>query len=172
MFVYLALGTNQGERVAHLRRALIALHDVVAVRAASPVYETAPLYVTDQPRFLNMVIGGETPLTPVELLQALKGIEAEMGRDLSGKAQRYGPRPIDIDILLALEGPAPLRPVILETPTLTIPHPRLAERAFVLYPLRDVAPSLIHPLLNVPVTTLAERVAGQDIVRWGALENL
>ncbi len=155
--IYLALGTNLGKRTANLRRAIQALPPVITVLAESPVYETPPWGVTNQPDFLNMVLKGETRLAPLELLQVLKQIESELGRV---PTIRYGPRLIDIDILFYDD-------CILDTPELTIPHPRLHERAFVLVPLNDLAPALVHPVLGKPVSALLAEVDTKGIVHYG-----
>ncbi len=146
--VFLALGTNLGDRLANLNAALAALPPVVTVLQRSAVYETPPWGVTDQPAFLNMAVKGGTSLAPVALLKALKQLERDLGRVPS---VRYGPRLIDIDILFYND-------LILETPDLTIPHPRLPERAFVLVPLADVAAELIHPVLHESIRALLARV--------------
>ncbi len=146
--IYLALGTNLGERTSNLRRAIESLPPAVTVLAESPVYATPPWGVTAQPDFLNMVLKGGTHLAPLELLERLKQLESEMGRVPS---IRYGPRLIDIDILFYNE-------LILDTPELTIPHPRLHERAFVLVPLNDIAPGLLHPTLGKTVRELLAAV--------------
>ncbi|MDM8528988.1 2-amino-4-hydroxy-6-hydroxymethyldihydropteridine diphosphokinase [Anaerolineales bacterium HSG24] len=142
--IYLALGTNIGNRLANLRQAVEALPPSVIVNTTSSVYETAPLYVTDQPNFLNMVLAGQTALSPDDLLVYLKTLETTIGRQ---KTIRYGPRKIDLDILFYDQ-------LILETPTLQIPHPRLVERAFVLTPLLEIAPDLPHPQLKQTVQEL------------------
>lgn len=168
MFVYLGLGSNQGDRVAHLHEAIARLALNVQRIRESAMYESAPMYVTDQPPFLNMAVCGETPLSPLDLLKFLKRIEAEMGRNLGQNAQRYGPRPIDIDIVLATTTANPQQPgdyVVMDTPELIIPHANLAERAFVLLPLRDLAPQMMHPILHQSITELAEAVATQEIHR-------
>jgi 2-amino-4-hydroxy-6-hydroxymethyldihydropteridine diphosphokinase len=153
--IHLALGTNLGNRTSNLRRALAAFPPAVTVLVESSVYETPPWGMTDQPPFLNMVIKGETRLAPTDLLQYLKQIESELGRVPS---VRYGPRLIDVDILF-------YNSLILDTPELTIPHPRLHERAFVLVPLADLSPTLVHPVLGIPVSTLLARVDTKGIVR-------
>lgn len=112
---------------------------------ASAVYRTEPVDVPDQPWFHNQVVEVETCLDPQALLWLAKGIEEDSGRSLSGGK---GPRPIDIDILLAGD-------FVIETPVLTIPHPRLARRNFVLVPLLEIAPDLVHPLLKKTVRALA-----------------
>ncbi len=155
--IYLALGTNLGKRTLNLRRAISALPPAVTVLAESLVYETLPWGVTDQPPFLNMALKGETHLAPLELLERLRQLEGELGRV---PTVRYGPRLIDIDILLYDD-------YILNTPELTLPHPRLHERAFVLVPLNDLAPALVHPVLGKSVRTLLAEVDTKGIVRHG-----
>jgi len=146
--VYLALGSNLGDRRANLAEALKQLQSYVILDVLSTVYETEPAYVTDQPNFYNMVLRGTTTLSPQALLHRLKSIEQDLGRQ---QTVRYGPRPIDIDILLYGE-------MQLTTPDLVIPHPRMTERAFVLIPLAQIAPDLIIPGQWETVKQLAERL--------------
>ncbi len=153
---YLALGTNLGDRSANLWRATTALRPEVKILAQSPIYETPAWGYEDQPAFLNMVVEGETELPPDALLAYVKGIEAELGRTPSF---RWGPRLIDIDILLYDD-------LVLTSPDLTIPHPRLHERAFVLVPLAALAPRLIHPVLGRSIADLLAAVDRSGIVRW------
>lgn len=153
--IYLALGTNQGERLANLRRALRLLAPYVTLTRVSPVYETAPWGVTAQPDFLNMAVEGITDLAPMTLLDALKNIERAMGRV---ETVRYGPRVIDLDILLYDD-------LVLQTERLEIPHPRMTERAFVLIPLRDIAPDVMHPRFYRTIRELAAALPAHDDVR-------
>ena len=161
--VYLALGSNLGERAANLRAAVARMAEQVVVERVSSVYETAPAYLLDQPRFLNAALRGRTALAPIDLLAFLKQIERELGR-VGGV--RFGPRAIDLDILvyddLALDGEA-----------LTIPHPRMAERPFVLVPLAEIAPDLRPPGWPRPVGELAREVRGSGdvLVRKGDLDD-
>jgi 2-amino-4-hydroxy-6-hydroxymethyldihydropteridine diphosphokinase len=153
--VYLALGTNLDDRISNLRRALALLPPAVTLSARSPVYETAPWGLSSQPDYLNMVVKGETGLAPLVLLKFLKQLELEMGRLPSA---RYGPRLIDMDILFYDD-------LLLNTPELTLPHPRLQERAFVLVPLNDISPDLPHPMLGKTVRELLAELdaAGVDL---------
>jgi 2-amino-4-hydroxy-6-hydroxymethyldihydropteridine diphosphokinase len=155
--VYLALGTNLGDRPGNLRAAVAALPPAVLVLESSPVYETPPWEVTDQPPFLNMVIKGETYLGPQQLLKHLKRLETRLGRRPS---IRYGPRKIDIDLLFYDD-------ILLNTPELTLPHPSLHERAFVLVPLADLAPELVHPVLGKTVRQLLAEVDTTGVKRYG-----
>ncbi len=150
--IYLALGTNLGDRSANLRAALNALPPEVKVITESKVHETPPWGYVDQPAFLNMVIQGETSLTPEALLKYLKQLEQQLGRVQSF---RWGPRLIDIDLLFYDD-------LILETDSLSVPHPRLHQRAFVLDPLVEIAPDLIHPVLKESIRTLQARLEQQN----------
>jgi len=150
--VYLGLGSNLGDRVENIEKALRMLSERVRLTARSSLYETEPVGVRDQPWFLNVVCTGETDLDPQALLDFVKGIERAMGRV---ESVRFGPRIIDIDILFYDD-------LVLKTPNLEIPHPRLTERAFVLVPLVEIAPHLIHPLLGLTVREILEGVTGLE----------
>lgn len=153
--VYLALGGNVGDREANLAAALNALTSAVQLQAVSAVYETEPVGYADQPWFLNVVCRGQTDLSPRELLRLAKRIEAELGRK---PTFRNGPRPVDVDILFYGD-------LALSEPDLVIPHPRLTERAFVLFPLADLAPDLLHPELNRSIQELANALTDHEQIR-------
>lgn len=146
--VYIALGSNIGDRAAHIHSGLDAMAPYLAVEESSHLYETDPMLVTDQPLFLNAVCKGSTRLTPSELLRAVKQTEDALGRK---KSIRYGPRSIDLDILFY--GNA-----TVNQPDLTIPHLGITERDFVLAPMVDLAPELLHPGLGAPVRELWQRL--------------
>jgi 2-amino-4-hydroxy-6-hydroxymethyldihydropteridine diphosphokinase len=134
--VYLALGSNVGERAKNLREALPLINDAgVRILRRSSVYETEPLGYLDQDWFLNSVVQGETELSAVELLRRLRAIEKQMG---SKKAFANGPRLIDLDILLYGDE-------TISQNELQVPHPRMLQRRFVLVPLTEIAPQLQHP---------------------------
>ncbi|MCB0215143.1 MAG: 2-amino-4-hydroxy-6-hydroxymethyldihydropteridine diphosphokinase [Chloroflexi bacterium] len=171
--VYISLGSNIGDRAGRLRLALTALEALLPGLQVSPVYETAPVGLLDQPDFLNCVAAGDSRLAPRALLRAFKHIEREIGRRAGGP--RFGPRVIDLDLLLYGDRvlSLPARP---GWPALTLPHPSLHERAFVLVPLADLAPGLRHPLLGASMATLAEQAdrsgvwpAGPVLETWQRL---
>jgi 2-amino-4-hydroxy-6-hydroxymethyldihydropteridine diphosphokinase len=133
---YLGLGSNLGDRAAHLQYAVCGLAARAgAVVAVSPVYETEPVGGPPQPDYLNAVVALDTELDPRSLLGVAKALESEAGRDLDG-TPRWGARPLDIDILL-------MGDVRLSEPDLVVPHPRIHQRAFVLAPLADLTPELV-----------------------------
>jgi 6-pyruvoyltetrahydropterin/6-carboxytetrahydropterin synthase len=144
MTIYMGLGSNLGDREQNLGKAIDLVGRRVQVLRRSPMYQTEPFGVPDQPKFLNMVIEAQTDLPHLELLQFLKGIEQELGR---GAASSDAPRQIDIDILFYSD-------IVLTSDSLIIPHPRLPLRAFVLVPLNDLAPKLKHPVTGKTVAEM------------------
>jgi len=152
--VYLGLGANLGDRLKNLRLALQRLQTLAHLEEVSSLYETQPQGVTDQPLFFNAVCRLSTGLEPQALLRFLKNLEWEAGRRPGG--QTWGPRPIDLDILLYDDR-------LVDAPELTVPHPRLAERAFVLVPLCELAPELRHPLLGKTMKELLASVGKKGV---------
>jgi 2-amino-4-hydroxy-6-hydroxymethyldihydropteridine diphosphokinase len=153
--VYLSLGSNIGDRAANLQSAIEELSRFGKVAAVSSLYETEPVEFTKQPWFLNCAVSLDTEKTPAELLRALLEIERTMGRL---RTQQKGPRKIDIDILLFGDSS-------VNTATLTIPHPAMHERRFVLEPLAEIAPNARHPLLNKTVRELRDSLPPGQAVR-------
>ena len=154
--IYLALGTNLGDRLANLRTAIESFAPELRATNESTIYETPPWGFTEQPAFLNMVIEAETSLEPRALLIYLKKREDELGRV---KNFRNGPRQIDLDILFYDD-------LVLDEDGLTIPHPRLQERAFVLVPLADIAPEFEHPILGKRVAELLQDMDTSEIISF------
>ena len=154
-FVAIGLGSNLGDRQGNLARALQSLREAVHIERISPVYETAPVGYSHQPDFLNLVCVGHTVLSPRELREALLKMERRVGRAASFP---MGPRAIDLDILLYGD-------LVVAEPDLTIPHPRMAERAFVLAPLLDVAPDAVNPASGKTVRELARNIKMSGVCR-------
>ena len=154
---FLGLGTNMGDRKKNLAQALTILNDRpdLTVLRTSSIYETEPWGLANQPKFLNMVAEIATSISPDELLERVKKVEQDMGRKAG---PRFGPRIIDIDILL-------LEDQVVDEPNLNVPHVSLHERAFILVPLSELAPDLVHPVFGVTVATLAAKVGGLDGVK-------
>ncbi len=151
--IFLSLGSNLGNRSGNLRTAIDALTKKVQPMAESSIYETEPWGYSDQPKFLNMVLKGETELTPQDLLAYLKSTESSLGRK---ETFRFGPRLLDIDILFYDQ-------LVMNTPSLIIPHPRIAERAFVLTPMAEISPDFIHPVLGISIAQLKTNVDNSSI---------
>jgi len=152
--IFIALGSNMGDRQANLSAAIEALEPEVLPVACSPVYETPPWGYLDQQKFLNQVVKAETQLMPTALLDYIKEIEEQQGRQ---ETLRNGPRSLDLDIIFYDQE-------VINSPPLTIPHPRMETRAFVLVPLADLAPHYKHPILGVSVINLLSKVDKSGIV--------
>jgi 2-amino-4-hydroxy-6-hydroxymethyldihydropteridine diphosphokinase len=154
--VYLSLGSNLGDRAKNLRDAIAALRKVgIDVKRISSMYETEPVDYLDQSWFVNMALEVETELAPPALLQALRGIETQMG---SKKLIAKGPRLIDMDVLLYGNE-------VIDTPELQIPHPRMHLRRFVLEPLAEIAPNVRHPVSGLSVSEMLARTPDKGLVR-------
>jgi len=153
--VYLSLGSNLEDRAANLRAALEKLGDLGAVNSVSAFYETEPVGLTAQPWFLNCAAKLDTEKMPRQLLNGVLNLEQEMGRQ---RKQKNGPRIIDIDILL-------FGTSVIETAGLTVPHPRMHERRFVLEPLAEIAPDVRHPVFKRTVRELRDALPPGQTVR-------
>jgi 2-amino-4-hydroxy-6-hydroxymethyldihydropteridine diphosphokinase len=162
MAIYIGLGSNIGNREANLRMALRHLEPLARAVRVSSVYETAAVGVENQPNFYNCAAEIVTGLQPEALLRHLQNIEYEIGRR---PGPRWGPRPIDLDLLLYDE-------VTMETDLLTLPHPRLHERAFVLIPLAEIAAGIRPPTFDSSIGELAGRVGEQGVTRLAASTGL
>ncbi len=157
---YIALGSNIGDRRAAIESALSALDEMngMAVVAVSNLIETAPQGPVDQPRYFNAAAALSTALEPRGLLEAMAAIEAAHGRDRR-REQRWGPRLIDLDLLLYEDR-------VIDRPGLTVPHPRMHLRTFVLGPLAQVAPLVVHPVLGVTIECLRDRLASRSSTEY------
>ncbi|MEH7236362.1 2-amino-4-hydroxy-6-hydroxymethyldihydropteridine diphosphokinase [Bacillus sp. JJ1562] len=153
---YIALGTNIGKREIYIRSALKAIQDQdIMINDFSSIYETDPVGYEDQDLFLNMVIKVNTDLSPIDLLQVLQKIELESGRE---RKIRWGPRTLDLDILLYDHEN-------IETERLIVPHPRMTERAFVLVPLAEIDQNLQIPAVTKPISLLLDELQDREGVR-------
>lgn len=163
VIIYLGLGSNLGDRQQNMSRAIDIMSNSVDIRKVSSFYETEPVGYAHQPRFLNAVCEAATSLSPDELLAVLKDIEVDLGRE---PTFANGPRPIDIDILFYGDR-------VIESPTLTIPHPRLEGRAFLLVPLAEIAANLIHPVSGKPVREMLRELGRvEGVIKWKETENV
>ena len=151
--VYISLGSNLGDRLGYLYQALDLMKQQLHFEQASFLYETDPVGVTDQNLFLNIVTKWTTEYSPQDLLEIFEKIMKDMGRM---RTEKWGPRIIDIDILLYDD-------LVITTDTLIVPHPRMHERSFVLVPLCDIDPKLVHPLLRKSMQTLLQELNTQPL---------
>jgi 2-amino-4-hydroxy-6-hydroxymethyldihydropteridine diphosphokinase len=159
--VYLSLGSNVGDRENHLREAISRLESAVRVVSVSSLYETEPVEVTNQSWFLNCAVEIETTKMPQQLMAAILEIEQEMGRQ---RTWNKGPRIIDIDILLFGD-------TVLNSPEVTIPHPAMHERRFVLEPLAEIAPDTRHPVIEKTVREMLDALPIGPTVRKAATND-
>ncbi|MEH7886636.1 2-amino-4-hydroxy-6-hydroxymethyldihydropteridine diphosphokinase [Bacillus sp. JJ1609] len=160
---YIALGSNMGDRYEYLKKAILLLesHKEVSVVNTSSIFETDPVGFTDQDQFLNMAVQVSTSLKPLELLDECLKIEEELGRK---REIRWGPRTLDLDILMYNQEN-------IETEKLTIPHPRMSERAFVILPLLEMDPNLMLPTMEKPLKTCLQSIPDKEGVRIWKQKN-
>jgi 2-amino-4-hydroxy-6-hydroxymethyldihydropteridine diphosphokinase len=155
---YLSLGSNLGDRESRLQQSIARLRDFGDIVHVSSFYETEPIELREQPWFLNCVVQLETELNPPQLLSGIQKIEAELGRT---REIEKGPRTIDLDIVV-------FGSAVIESGALSIPHPAMHKRRFVLAPLAEIAPELRHPILNKTITQLLSELESSD----GAVQRL
>ncbi len=153
--VYLGLGSNLGAKTSNLRLALSALSGRGAIMAVSPLYSTEPVGYADQDWFLNACVALDSDLSPEQLLSCIADIEAHLGRK---RTIPNGPRQIDIDLLLYDD-------LVVDTPEITVPHPRMHERRFVLEPLASIAPEFLHPGLGKTIVALLAELPAEPTVK-------
>lgn len=155
MIAYIAIGSNLGDRAANVRKAVLRAADEVKATlvSMSSLYETEPWGIKEQGAFVNAVMGVEIAISPAELLAHLKSVEAGMGRE---KAERWGPRVIDLDIIF-------YGGLVMDEKGLTIPHPGAHERAFVMVPLAEIAPDFIHPVIGKSVADIAKSLDSSGV---------
>jgi 2-amino-4-hydroxy-6-hydroxymethyldihydropteridine diphosphokinase len=153
--IFIGFGSNLGDREYNIRTALNLLEEKMNLVVVSSFYETEPMYVKDQPLFLNCVAKFETDLEPEEVLDYFHTIEKKLGRD---RSVRYGPRKIDLDILFYGD-------IKVDENFLKIPHPLIQERAFVLVPLAEIAPQLVHPVYKRTIEKLLSELPCNSSIR-------
>jgi 2-amino-4-hydroxy-6-hydroxymethyldihydropteridine diphosphokinase len=155
VIAYIGIGSNEGDREENCRKAIDLLQEAGAVTAVSSFYETGPVGFREQRDFINAVAAVETGLPPGDLLAVCRGIEDRLNRK---RGERWGPRTADLDVLL-------YGGEVLDLPELVIPHPRMQERLFVLVPLAEIAPAVVHPGLGRTMQQLAADVKESQRVR-------
>lgn len=160
MKAFIGLGSNLGDREANIRQALQQLEQLpeTTIVRGSSLYDTEPVGVPDQPNFLNGVVQIETHLAPRQLLWNLMLIERRLGRV---RTQHWGPRVIDLDLLLYGDE-------VLEEPDLQIPHPLMTQRSFVMVPLVEIEPLLVHPVTNQTMLSILQRLGADPLVKHGS----
>ena len=160
---YIALGSNMGDRYEYLKKAVLLLEnqEKITVVNTSSIYETDPVGFTDQDQFLNMAVQVSTSLKPLELLDECLKIEEQLGRK---REIRWGPRTLDLDILLYNQED-------IETEKLTIPHPRMSERAFVILPLLEMNPNIMLPHMEEPLKSCLQSIPDKEGVRIWKQKN-
>jgi len=155
--IAMSLGSNIGNRLAYLSQAVGMLRGAgFRITDMSRVWETEPWGVAEQPRFLNMCLTADSDFAPVEMLHIVKDIERRLGRSIS---EKWGPREIDIDLLL-------IDDEIIDIKSFKIPHPLMHKRAFVLIPMTEIAPSLIHPVLKKTLRELSDELEDKGNMTW------
>lgn len=161
---YISLGSNMGDKVQSLQQAVTLLnsHEQIDVLKSSSVYDTDPVGYEDQDLFMNIVVEVKTTLSAAQLLIACQEIEQELKRV---RIVRWGPRTMDLDIILFGQE-------VIETETLSIPHPRMHERGFVLVPLAEIAPTENHPIQNITVNQLLAQVGGEGVRLFKKIINV
>jgi 2-amino-4-hydroxy-6-hydroxymethyldihydropteridine diphosphokinase len=158
--VYVSVGANLGDREATFAAVIrsIEVESEILLLSASPVFETDPIGPEGQGAYLNAALRLRSWLSPTDLLSTLQRIERSLGRDRSGSAERWGPRTVDLDILFYGER-------CIEMPELIVPHPRAHERAFVMRPMAELAPQLLHPRLGITIGEIVRARPGTESVR-------
>jgi len=160
MKAFIGLGSNLGDREANIRQALQQLEQMpeTTIVRGSSLYDTEPVGVPDQPNFLNGVVQIETHLAPRQLLWNLMLIERRLGRV---RTQHWGPRVIDLDLLLYGEE-------VVDEPDLQVPHPQMTQRSFVMVPLVEIEPLLVHPVTNQTMLSILQRLGADPLVKHGS----
>jgi len=153
--VYLSIGSNLGNRIINCKKSLREISRISIITSLSSLYETVPIGNSNQPRFINLAVSINTRLPPPLLLRMIKKIEANIGRF---KNEKWGPRIIDIDIIF-------YNNICINHSSLVIPHPSAHSRRFVMEPINEIAPNLIHPVLKRDITTLLKRVKQKQFIR-------
>ena len=160
---YIGIGSNLGNRISFMRSAIVGMKHIGKVVSTSSIYETEPFQVNEvQPMYLNMAIELHTSLTPSQLLAELQKIETTNGRH---RTRSNEPRTLDLDILM-------IDQLMIQQQHITVPHPRMHLRAFVLAPLAEIAPTLMHPKLNKTISQLLQHISQDGVAKLGKLQNV